>query len=116
MGNGAKSTNDGSTYLGKGFIHLTGKDKYKRVSDAWNKKYPNDIKEFHGADIEELENNVEVAMKASLVLWQEDKINELSDLGTDLSSIKSVTKVVNGGYNGLNMRKTYTEKAVEVFD
>lgn len=116
MSNGAKSTEDGSTYLGKGFIHMTGKDKYKRVSEAWNKKYPNDKKEFHGDDIDELENNVEIAMEASLVLWEEDDMNDLADGGTGLSTIKSVTKAVNGGYNGLDHRKKYTEKAVEVFD
>jgi len=116
MGNGSKSTEDGSTYLGKGFIHMTGKDKYERVSIAWNKKYPNDKKEFHGDDIDELENNVEIAMKASLVLWEEDEMNDFADEGTDLAAIKAVTKEVNGGSNGLSQRKKYTEKAVEVFD
>jgi predicted chitinase len=115
MENGAKSTGDGSKYLGKGFIHMTGKDKYKRVSNAWNKKYPADKKEFHGPDIDLLETNVDVAMKASLVLWELDKMNDLADEGTGLKQIKKVTKKVNGGYNGLDMRQQYTEKALEVF-
>jgi predicted chitinase len=115
MDNGAKSTNDGSTYLGKGFIHMTGKDKYKKVSEAWNKKYPNDKKEFHGDDINELENNVEIAMKASLVLWELDGMNAKADGGIDDETIIDVTEAVNGGTNGLDHRKKYTKKANEVF-
>nr|WP_288931394.1 hypothetical protein [uncultured Allomuricauda sp.] len=119
MDNGAKSTKDGSTYLGKGFIHLTGKDKYKRVSEAWNEKYPNDIKEFHGDDIEELENDVEVAMKASLILWEEDDLNSLADKGLEQDEIDKVGAKINGSGSGLpngyKQRRNYTNKANEVF-
>lgn len=116
MDNGSKNSGDGSKYAGKGFIQLTGKNKYKRVSEAWNVKYPNDIKKFHGQDIDLLENNIDVAMKASLILWEVDNLNELADEGTSLSAIKKVTKAVNGGYNGLGHRKDYTLKAIEVFN
>jgi len=43
-------------------------------------------------------------------------MNNLAYGGTGLSTIKSVTKALNGGYNGLDHRKKYTERAVEVFD
>ena len=103
----------GSTYLGKGFLQLTGKDKYKRISEAWNKKYPNDKKVFHGKDINLLENNIEVALKASLLLWNIDEINIVADKGLD--GIGSVTKKVNGGDNGLDTREKHTKKAFDVF-
>ncbi|BDD13348.1 hypothetical protein MATR_01730 [Marivirga tractuosa] len=43
-------------------------------------------------------------------------MNDLADEGTDFSTIKLVTKKVNGGYNGLPTRKKYPDKANEVFD
>ncbi|MCA6389135.1 MAG: hypothetical protein IM613_00270 [Cytophagales bacterium] len=67
MDNGSIASKDGSTFLGKGFIHITGKAGYKAVSVEWNKLYPNDKKEFHGKDINLLENDIEVAIKASMV-------------------------------------------------
>ena len=120
MDNGAKNTGDGSKYLGKGFIHMTGKEKYERVSEAWNNKYPNDKKEFHGSDIDELEDDVEVAMKASLVLWEEDNLNNLADDGLEESDIDKVGAKINGSGsslpNGYKSRRKYTNKANEVFD
>ena len=56
MDNDDVASKDGSTYLGKGFIHITGKGGYKEVSVEWNKLYPNDKKEFHGKDINLLES------------------------------------------------------------
>ena len=120
MDNGNKNTQDGSKYLGKGFIHMTGKDKYKRVSEAWNKKYPDNKKEFHGKDIDLLETDVEVAMKASLVLWEEDDMNDLADKGIENSDIDKVGAKVNGSGsgkpNGYKKRRSYTKKAHEVFN
>ncbi len=67
MDDNSTASKDGSTFLGKGFILITGKGGYKDVSVAWNKLYPNDKKEFHGKDISLLEDDVEVALKASMV-------------------------------------------------
>ncbi|MDR1227121.1 MAG: hypothetical protein LBK47_09535 [Prevotellaceae bacterium] len=113
MGNGAKSTKDGSTYLGKGFIHLTGKEQYMTVSNEWNKLYPNDKKEFHGKDINLLETDVDVAMKVSMIYWEMKKLNNLSDKGLDQNSIDAVGKIINGSGknlpNGYKQRRDYTK-------
>jgi predicted chitinase len=113
MGNGAKSTKDGSTYLGKGFIHLTGKKQYKTLSDEWNKLYPNDKKEFHGVDINLLETDVDVAMKASMIYWEMKKLNNLADKGLEQNSVDAVGQIVNGSGknlpNGYEQRRSYTE-------
>ncbi|MEM0941951.1 MAG: hypothetical protein AAGI25_19495, partial [Bacteroidota bacterium] len=79
MGNAGPSSGHGSTYKGKGFIHLTGRYQYKKVSEAWNKKYPDDKKYFYkkkseGGHLEELTSDVEVAMKASLIFWEKEKL------------------------------------------
>jgi predicted chitinase len=113
MDNGAKSTQDGSTYLGKGFIHITGKSGYKTLSNEWNKLYPNDKKDFGGADINLLENDVEVAIKASMVYWELKNLNNLADEGMDEDNINSIGAKVNGTNppNGAILRKQYSESA-----
>ncbi len=118
MDNGKKSTEDGSDYFGVGFIHLTGKNKYKALDDKWKELYPNDSKDFMGDDISLLKTDVDVAIKASMIIWThvQNGTNSKADEGNSFSTIKKVTKDVNGGDNGLTMRKQFTEKAYEVLD
>ncbi len=118
MGNGKKSTEDGSDYFGVGFIHLTGKNKYKALHDKWNELYPNDSKDFMGDDISLLKTDVDVAMKASMIIWSHVQIgtNNEADKGNNKAAILAVTKDVNGGTNGLDQREKFTEKAYEVLN
>ncbi len=118
LGNGGVASKDGSTFLGKGFIHITGKGGYKDVSVAWNKLYPNDKKEFHGKDIKLLETDVEVAVKASMVYWKIKNLNESSDDGVDNINIKRVGAAVNGANppNGLESRILYTNSAYKILE
>jgi predicted chitinase/LysM repeat protein len=116
MENGKKSTEDGSDYFGVGFIHLTGKNKYKALDKKWKELYPDDPKDFMGDDISLLKTNVDVAIKASMIIWThvQNGTNMEADNGNNNATIKAVTKDVNGGDNGLEMRKGFTKKAFEV--
>ncbi len=119
MGNGAPSTKEGSTFKGKGFIHLTGKEMYKQISDEWNIKYPKDKKEFDGKDLELLTTNVGIAMKASMIYWEIKKLNnkvgevindEITDaIGRKVNGVSDDTQLPNGYLD----RRKYTNKAYE---
>ncbi|WP_044107452.1 glycoside hydrolase family 19 protein, partial [Anaerophaga thermohalophila] len=115
MGNGAPSTKDGSKFKGKGFIQLTGKNKYKQISEEWNKMYPDDPKEFHGKDIDLLTTDIEIAMKASMVCWKIQGLNEKADIGLSDEAIDNVGRIVNGSGrsrpNGADHRIEYTNAA-----
>ncbi len=113
MENGTIASQDGSTFLGKGFIHITGKGGYKDISIEWNKLYPNDKKEFHGKDINLLETDVEVAIKASMVYWKLKALNGKADLGTSPTIVEKIGKTVNGGDNGMDLRQKYTKLAAD---
>jgi predicted chitinase len=116
LGNGAKSTKDGSTYLGKGFIHLTGKSNYETISREWNKLYPDDKKEFHGKDINLLETDVEVAIKVAMIYWKTHKYNDKSaNEYADNNNCELLTKLINGGKNGEKDRKEYTNNLIQEF-
>ncbi|MFL1895015.1 LysM peptidoglycan-binding domain-containing protein [Aquimarina sp. 2-A2] len=118
MENGNKSTADGSDYYGVGFIHLTGKEKYVALDNKWKELYPDDPKDFMGNDISLLKTNVDVAIKASMIIWNhvQNGTNTKADQGSNDSAIKKVTIDVNGGTNGLAMRKQFTKKAYEVLN
>jgi predicted chitinase len=120
MGNGSPSTKDGSTFKGKGFIQLTGKEKYERISEEWNLMYPDDLKEFHGKDISLLETDIEVAMKASMICWKIQGLNSKADEGMTNDVIDNVGRIVNGSGeakpNGWEHRRSYTTSAYEVLN
>jgi predicted chitinase len=103
LGNGSPASKDGSTFLGRGFIQLTGKWNYEQLSKAWNAdpENANNKKYFHkhtseGGNIDELETNLDVAMKASMYYWQMKKTNPKSDAGISNSDIDNVGYTVNG--------------------
>ncbi len=119
MGNDAPSSKDGSTFKGKSFIHLTGKGMYNQITNIWNNDTENinNKKDFgktkaNGGNFEELETNLEVALKASMYYWEMNKINDVADE----DNTEKVTLKVNGGDNGIELRKKYMNSAKTVFN
>lgn len=95
MDNGDEDSLEGWFYRGRGYMQLTGKDNYtafdKQVSDNMVIK-------------PEL-----VATKYPLLsaawFWNERRLNDVADKGSDQNIVASVTKVINGGYHGLEDRQ-----------
>lgn len=93
-GNGNELSGDGWKYRGRGFIQLTGKDNYK----AFDLVVTENV----------VENPIFVATKYPLLsagwFWNSKRLNDIADLGKDQQIVESITKRVNGGYNGLEDR------------
>lgn len=100
MGNGDESTGDGWKYRGRGYIQLTGKGNYIKFDS------------FVEDDI--MKNPDLVATKYPLLsaawFFNKNGINIVSDGGATTEVVKSVTKKVNGGFNGLQDRQKYFDK------
>lgn len=82
---------DGRRYKGRGVIQLTGRANYRRYG------------EILGLDLEnnpELAETPEVSVLTALEYWKQKKLNSLADE----DNVKRITKLINGGYNGLNDR------------
>jgi putative chitinase len=98
MGNGDKNSGDGYKFRGRGFIQLTGKTNYKSYGD------------YISVDL--ITNPSLVATKYALssAAWyfEKRKLWQVCDEGIELETIKKVTKLVNGGYNGLEDRISKT--------
>lgn len=104
MGNGDVASGDGWRYRGRGLIQLTGCENYTHCGEMIGK----DLQ----AEPDLVLEDPNVAVAAACWYWQSKKLNKYADL----DDIKSVTKRINGGYNGLKDREEYLERAKKVFD
>lgn len=89
MGNGPGETGDGWRFRGRGYIHLTGKDNYKRYG------------EYLGLDLvnnPELAEKEDIAAEIAAEFWYRANLNEAADV-LDLVAIR---RKVNGGLIGFN--------------
>lgn len=94
MGNGNEASGDGWRYRGRGLIQLTGKENYSSFSkyDLCTEpvlKNPDKVAEYPLDQV------------AAMWYWEKRKINAPADIG----DMNEVTRLVNGGSNGLATRK-----------
>lgn len=98
-----KNTNDGVTYKGRGLIQLTGRLNYS------------DMGKRLGVD---LINNPNLAAQfpyaalTAAYYWKDRNLNAYADRG----DIDSITRRINGGFNGLEDRKRYLARASSELD
>jgi putative chitinase len=91
MGNGDEGSCDGWTYRGRGYIQLTGKNNYMDFDkfvddnimdnpDLVSKKYP---------------------LQSAAWFFSKNRLHILADKGSSEDVVKTITKKINGGTNGL---------------
>lgn len=103
MGNGAEWTGDGWRYRGRGFIQITGKYNYQKLSEDTGIDYLNNP---------ELLLTEADSMISALWFWNRNNLNRFADK----DNIKAITKRINGGYNGLEHRKELLEHYKKIFN
>jgi len=97
-GNGDVASGDGYRYRGRGLIQITGKANYAALSGQLSADMV--------ANPDLLTENLQAAMSAA-AWWKNHGLNELADL----DDVTRITKVINGGTNGLEDRKSRLLKA-----
>lgn len=102
MGNGDEASGDGWLRRGRGLIQLTGTDNYKACTKALN------VDLMKNPDL--IISNAEICMKTACWFWSSKKLNELADK----DDIKTITKKINGGYNGIDDRCLILKRAKSV--
>lgn len=100
LGNTPEADGDGYKYRGRGWIQLTGKANYQSASTEFGQDFINN------PDL--LQNYPYAAMTAGW-FWKSKGLNAFADK----DDIMSITKKVNGGFNGLDDRKMWLIKAEE---
>jgi putative chitinase len=99
---GNDEVGDGPKYKGAGYIQLTGKYNYLRLSE-----YLGDPRVMEGVDY--VAQNL--PFTSAGYWWDDNEMNELIDNGAD---VVAVTRRVNGGTNGLADRQHYYDICLRV--
>lgn len=102
MGNGSISSGDGWKYRGRGLIMITGRYNYAQCSE-----YLYGDKNVLLDRPELLAEDKETALLSALWFWQKNHLENISD-------IERVTRIINGGSNGLDDRIDRFERAMSV--
>lgn len=92
---------DGKRYKGRGPIQLTGRANYKVYGE---------LLDLDLVNAPEQAATKEVGFKIAALYWHIKKLNALADIG----DMKTITKRINGGFNGLEDRLRRYELAKQV--
>ena len=93
---------DGPRYKGRGLLQITGRKNYQVVGEALG---------LNLIDNPQLLEQPEWAVASAFWYWDRHKLNTWADM----DDVKTVTKRINGGTNGLAERKKYLEAAKKIF-
>ena len=97
------SQDEGYKYRGRGIIQLTGKNNY----EYYGKKINIDL--VNNPDLAKESN---AAMEIALLFWKEKGCGMFAKMG----DVKTVTKLINGGYNGLDDRQKRFNKILTILN
>lgn len=103
LGNTEKG--DGVKYFGRGLIQVTGKANYSEQSSSLGQDFINNP--------EMLEQPMWASLSAGL--WWKKREGRLSSK-IENKDIKGITKIVNGGYNGLSERTEFYNRALKAYN
>jgi putative chitinase len=92
MGNGAESSGDGYKFRGRGVFQLTGKDNYQAFAKTKNMELDDVVKYLE---------TPKGALESACWFWKKNNLNNV----IDLRGIDEVSKIINGGINGIIDRK-----------
>lgn len=89
---------DGVRYKGRGLLQLTGRANYREVGELIDVRLE---------DQPELAAEPVLSLKIACEFWKKKNLNRLCDA----DDIVAVTRLINGGTNGLDERRTFTARA-----
>ncbi|EKV58133.1 glycoside hydrolase family 19 protein [Brachyspira hampsonii] len=92
---------EGYKYRGRGIIQLTGKNNYKYYGEKLNIDLVNSP---------DLAKDSDTAIEIALLYWREKGLGLLAKKG----DVKGVTKLINGGYNGLEDRQKRFDRILKI--
>jgi putative chitinase len=101
MGNGNEASQDGWKFRGRGALQTTGKDNYQAFATSISKPEILTNPDLVATDY---------AFEAALFFFTRNKLWSICDGGVNDTTIKALTKRVNGGYNGLEDRESLTKR------
>jgi len=104
LGNTPEDDGDGERYKGRGLIQITGRANYAACSAALF----DDAQ--HLLDHPEILEQPEYACRSAGWFWLSRRLNERADAG----EFERITRIINGGTNGMAERLAYWDRALKV--
>lgn len=101
MGNGDTASGDGWRYRGRGVIQLTGKTNYDNFAKSIGKTIEQTV---------EYLKTKEGALESACWFWKSHNLN----YAADAKNVTLLTKLINGGTNGLAERQQYFVHALQI--
>ncbi len=98
---GNTKAGDGVKYKGRGIFQLTGKANYAIYGEKLGVDLVSNPK---------LAATAEISVQVALEYWNSKKLSVLADQG----NIDRITKLINGGFNGLEDRKANLKRALSI--
>ena len=92
---------DGWRWRGRGFLQCTGRSNYRSFASAMRVPEVMEDPSLVATDY---------AMESAIWFFDTNNIWKICDEGVNDDTIKRVTRVINGGYNGLSHREKETKK------
>jgi putative chitinase len=102
MGNGDEASGDGWRFCGRGLIQLTGRTNYTNFANSIDT--PVD-------QITDFMQTFEGCVQSACFFWEANNLNQYADSG----DIKTMTRIINGGYLGLDDRIAHYQHALQIF-
>jgi putative chitinase len=107
LGNGDEASGDGYNYRGRGFIQLTGKTNYQAFQDWVNEN--NDTPVDFISNPDQLTTSPYNLLSAAWFFTTRN-LWTVCDNGVDMDTVTRVTRIVNGGTTGVDVRFDNTQK------
>ena len=103
MGNGSEVSGDGWKFRGRGLIQLTGKANYQALSTTTGVDFISNPDQLIEA---------KWALTSACWYWKQRNLNKYADL----DDIHMVTKLINGGFNGIENRQLLLDEYKKEFN
>lgn len=120
-GNGSPESGDGYRFRGRGLIQTTFKANYQafltHLLSIPKAKLDQATDAAIHAPFDPLGNlapllaKPELAVRSACYYWQSHKLNQIADQGATDAVVTQITRIINGGTNGLSQRKVYFYRA-----
>lgn len=105
---GNTQPNDGYAYRGRGVLQVTGKANYAALTHWYRTNFPNNPKNF--VQNPDLLAQLPFAVLSAFWFFQKGNLNQIADR----DDIVTMTKRINGGFTGLDHRRTLLAKAKRI--
>jgi putative chitinase len=114
MGNGSEASGDGWRYRGRGFIQLTGKSNYKAVAEFLKELGVEKWDIVSNPDY--VSNDPEIGALAAIGYIMRCRDGNAVIKAANAHDVVALTRSINGRLNGLDHRKKFTRKFLEILN